>query len=84
MAAKVRNALTLYRSLCVVENIEIRLHRTVVYNSIYRADDYLLVNHHTFGIPAAQAPVFCLREADGGKTTSLYIDSFERVWTNLA
>ena len=25
--------------LCAVENIEIRLHRTVLYNSIYRADD---------------------------------------------
>jgi hypothetical protein len=36
MAAKIRNALTLYRSLCEVENIEIRLHRTVLYNSMYR------------------------------------------------
>ena len=35
MAAKIRNALTLYRPLTVVENIEIRLHRTVLYNSIY-------------------------------------------------
>ena len=60
MAAKIRNALTLYRPLCAVENIEIRLHRTVLYNSIYRADDQLMVNQHTYGIPAAQAPVFCL------------------------
>ena len=62
MAAKIRNALTLYRPLGVVENIEIRLHRTVLYNSIYRADDQLMVNQHTYGVPAAQAPVFCLRE----------------------
>jgi hypothetical protein len=39
-----------------VENIEIRLHRTVLYNSIYRDDEQLLVNQHTYGIPAAQAP----------------------------
>ena len=42
-----------------MQNIEIWLHRTVLYNSIYRADDQLLVNQHTYGIPAAQAPVFC-------------------------
>ena len=41
MAAKIRNALTLYRPLCAVENIDIRLHRTVLYNSIYRAGDQL-------------------------------------------
>jgi hypothetical protein len=67
-----------------VENIEIRLHRTVLYNSIYRGDEQLLVNQHTYGIPAAQAPVFWLRDADGGEMTPLYIDSVERVWTNLA
>ena len=47
MAAKIRNALALYWPLGAVENIEIRLHRTVLYNSIYRADDQFLVNQHT-------------------------------------
>ena len=80
MPAKIRNALMLYRPLCAVENIEIRLHRTVLYNSLYRADDQLLVNQHTYGIPAAQAPVFCLCKSDGGEMAALYLDSFERVW----
>ena len=80
MPAKIRNALALYRPLRAVENIEIRLHRTVLYNSIYRADDQLLVNQHTYGIPAAQAPVFCLCDAGGGEMAALYIDSFGRVW----
>jgi transcriptional regulator with XRE-family HTH domain len=80
MRAKIRNALMLYRPLCAVENIEIRLHRTVLYNSVYRADDQLLVNQHTYGIPAAQAPVFCLHDAEGGEMAALYLDSFERVW----
>ena len=84
MPAKIRNALTLYRPLCTVENIEIRLHRTVLYNSIYRADGQLLVNQHTYGIPAAQAPVFCLRDTDGGEMAALYLDSFERVWASSA
>ena len=72
MAAKIRNALMLYRPLCAAENIEIRLHRTVLYSSIYRADERLLVNQHSYGIPAAQAPVFCLRDTDGGEMAALY------------
>jgi hypothetical protein len=84
MGAKIRNAITLYRPLCAVKNIEIRLHRTVLYNSIYRADDQLLVNQHTYGIPAAQAPVFCIRDTDGGEMAALYVDSFEHVWAGSA
>jgi transcriptional regulator with XRE-family HTH domain len=80
MPAKIRNALTLYRPLCAVENIEIRLHGTVLYNSIYRADEQLLVNQHSYGIPAAHAPVFCLCDTDGGGMAALYVGSFERVW----
>jgi hypothetical protein len=84
MAAKIRNALTLYRPLGAVKNIEIRLHRTVLYNSIYRADDRMLVNQHTYGIPATQAPVFCLSNINSGEMSVLYIDSFERVWAAAA
>jgi hypothetical protein len=83
MPAKIRKALMLYRSLGVVENIEIRLHRTVLYNSIYRADNQLLVNQHTYGIPAAQAPVFHLSKI-GGDMTTVYLDSFERMWAGAA
>ena len=80
MPAKIRNALTLYRPLATVENIEIRLHQTVLYNSIYCADNQLMVNQHTYGIPAAQAPVFCLRNTGSGEMAALYLHSFERVW----
>jgi transcriptional regulator with XRE-family HTH domain len=84
MPAKIRNALALYRPLRAVQNIEIRLHRTVLYNSIYRADQQMLINQHAYGIPAAQAPVFCLCATDGGEMAALYLDSFERVWANAA
>jgi transcriptional regulator with XRE-family HTH domain len=84
MPAEIRNALTLYRPLGAVQNSEIRLHRTVLYNSIYRADGQFLVNQHTYGIPAAQAPVFCLCDAGGGEMAALYLDSFERVWASSA
>jgi phosphatidylserine/phosphatidylglycerophosphate/cardiolipin synthase-like enzyme len=84
MPAKVRNALTLYRSLCAVPNVQIRLHCAVLYNSIYRADDQLLVNLHTYGIPAAHAPTFHLKKANGSDMANAYIDSFDRVWRAAA
>ncbi len=60
--------------------MEFRFHRTVLYNSIYRADDQVLVNTHLFGVTAAHAPVWHLRKLPGGELAGLYIDSFEQVW----
>jgi hypothetical protein len=80
MAAKIRNALSLYRPLRDSGHAEIRLHRTVLYNSIYRADDEMLVNQHAYGIPAAHAPVFHLHRSPGTDMFGSYIASFERVW----
>jgi transcriptional regulator with XRE-family HTH domain len=80
MAAKVRNALALYRPLAGIEHIEIRLHDAILYNSIYRSDDQLFVNQHAYSIPAARSPVFCYRESESGGIAAAYVDSFERVW----
>jgi transcriptional regulator with XRE-family HTH domain len=79
-AAKIRNAIVMYRSIRDVEGIEFRLHRTVLYNSIYRADDQLLVNTHIYSFTAAQAPVLHLRRVAGGDMVTTYLESFERVW----
>ncbi|GAA3950133.1 DUF5919 domain-containing protein [Actinomadura viridis] len=80
MAAKIRNALVHYRALGEVDGVEIRLHDTVLYNSIYRADDDLLINPHAYGIAASHAPVLHLRRAEDGDMASTYLESFERVW----
>jgi len=80
MAAKIRNALVLYRPLRDVKNVEFRMHRTVLYNSIYRADKQLLVNTHVYGAPAPHAPVWHLRAIAGGELARIYLQSFERVW----
>jgi transcriptional regulator with XRE-family HTH domain len=80
MPAKIRDALTLYWPLREIENIEIRLHRSVLYNSIYQADNQLLVNQHIYGFPAAHSPVFSLHKTGGSDMLNSYLDSFERVW----
>jgi hypothetical protein len=81
LAAKIRNAVVLYRPLGGAPNVEIRQHSTVLYNSIYRADGQMLVNTHIYGKPAALAPVVHLRQIAGGTLVSTYLESFERVWS---
>jgi hypothetical protein len=80
IAAKIRNALVLFQPLRDMAGVEFRMHRTVLYNSIYRADDQLLVNSHVYGVLAAHAPAWHLRKVAGGEFTSIYLESFERVW----
>jgi transcriptional regulator with XRE-family HTH domain len=81
MPAKVRSAIAMFRPLRLVENIEIRLHGTILYNSIFRADDQLFVNTHIYGIMANNAPFFHLRKIPGGAIAATYVESFERVWS---
>jgi len=80
MAAKVRNALVLYRPLLRVPGVELRLHGTVLYSSIFRTDDQVLINPHVYGLAAAHAPVLHLRRQTDGGLVSTYLDGFERVW----
>jgi hypothetical protein len=81
MAAKIRNVIVLYRLLLDMPTVEIRLHTTVLYNSLYRADDEMLVNPHVYGTAAAQAPVLHLHRHGDGDLFATYADSFEHVWT---
>ncbi|WP_308209188.1 helix-turn-helix domain-containing protein [Actinoallomurus purpureus] len=55
IAAKVRNSLALFRPLAKINGVEIRLHRTTLYASIYRADDDSLINLHSYGAAASHA-----------------------------
>jgi transcriptional regulator with XRE-family HTH domain len=80
MAARCRNAIVLFQPLRGVDGIEFRLHRTILYNSIYRVDDQLMVNTHIYGTPASEAPVLHLRRVAGGDMVNTYLESFDKVW----
>ncbi|MBI4943598.1 MAG: XRE family transcriptional regulator [Actinobacteria bacterium] len=82
LIARIRNALALYRPLTALDGVELRLHGTPLYNSIYRADDEMLVNTHVYGASATVAPVLHLRRVAGGDMVSTYLESFERVWSD--
>jgi transcriptional regulator with XRE-family HTH domain len=80
LAADVADALAQFGPLLEGGGAEIRLHRDVLYNSIYRADDGLLVSQHAYGIPAGQAPVIHLRRTEDGDMVAAYLESFEGIW----
>ncbi|MEV5706019.1 XRE family transcriptional regulator [Actinoallomurus sp. NPDC052274] len=82
IAAKVRNAITLYRPLVEIDGVQIRLHDTALYASIYRADEYALINTHIHGVPASHAPVFEIRHTVPGDMAETYFESFDRVWAD--
>jgi hypothetical protein len=79
MAGKIRNALAFYEPMRGHYTAGVMFHDTVLYNSIYRFDDDMLVNSHLFGHPAAHAPILHLRRLAGGDLFDSYAASFERV-----
>ncbi|HEY6795887.1 MAG TPA: hypothetical protein VI248_14500 [Kineosporiaceae bacterium] len=84
MAAMARRALVRHRSLLQPHGAQIRLHGTVLYDSLYWADDEMLVNQHLFGIGAADAPVTHLRHAADRELAATYRRVFERVWASAS
>lgn len=77
VAGRVAAVLSYYRQM--PGSVQIRLHDTPLYNSIYRFDDELLVNSHVYGILAAYTPTLHIRRIDGAYFNT-YLESFERVW----
>ena len=82
MGAKIRNVLSFFTPHAEHRCVDIRLHDTTLYTSIYRFDRDMLVNQHVIGVPGAHAPVMHLRQLESGDLFSTYADAFERVWTN--
>lgn len=80
LPAEVDDTLAHFEPLADVTGIEVRTHDTVLYNSIYRFDDVMLVNPHVYGKPAAHAPVMHLRRLSAGDLFTTYADSFDAVW----
>ncbi|MEU6674467.1 XRE family transcriptional regulator [Streptomyces sp. NPDC046925] len=78
--SRCRLALMHYLPLVDVSGIEIRTHGTTLYNSLYRADDQMLINAHVWGVNAYGAPVWHLRRNGEGGMFDTYGQSFDAVW----
>lgn len=82
LSARIRLSRTYLTSPGPVPGLEIRQHTSILYNSLYRFDDQLLVNMHVYGAPAPQNPVMHLRRIPGGRLFDHYLAGFDRVWAD--
>ncbi|GGI76768.1 hypothetical protein GCM10011581_12350 [Saccharopolyspora subtropica] len=80
ISAKIDHALAHFRPLANVPGVEVRTHGTVLYNSIYRFDDEMIVNPHVYGKIASHAPAMHLRRLSAGALFTTYAESFDAVW----
>lgn len=80
ISAKIDHALAFFASLADHPGVEIRTHGTVLYNSIYRFDDEMVVNPHVYGKIASHAPAMHVRRLAAGDLFSTYADSFDAIW----
>jgi hypothetical protein len=81
IAHKIRNVLVHYRPLSEVAGVDVRLHGTNLYSSIYRFDSNMLVTLHVYGLPAAHAPLLHLRQLSEGDLFRTYSEAYDRVWS---
>jgi hypothetical protein len=80
IVGRVRMANAYYAPLIGAPGVDFRLHHTTLYNSLYRYDDQLLVNHHIYGVHGYLAPVLHLRRTDSGDLFQTYEHSFDMIW----
>ena len=82
LAARINYAFAWHKPILGIPNLSVAFHSTVLYNSILRFDDQMLVNPHIYGTPAFRAPVIHLRRIPGGPLFETYVESFERIWAD--
>jgi len=80
LESRVRKALVIYAPLGATGEVQIRLHRGVVYNSMYSADDQMLVGQHVYGMPIKSSPVLHLERAEGSDMVAVFSEAFETAW----
>lgn len=77
---RIRMALAYYRPLVGVPGVTFNLHRTTLYNSIYRFDDQMMINQHAFGTYGYMAPILHLRKVESADLFTMYERSFDLAW----
>lgn len=77
---RIRSTLDHFKPLFGVEGIELRFHRTPMYNPVFRGDDEMFFTPHLFALKGYRAPIFLLRRTfDDGVFDGL-VAHFERIW----
>lgn len=80
LAGRCRMTLARLQPLSTTAGLEIRIHTTPLYTSMFRADDTLIANPHLYGAPASDNPALVIRADDAPELWHDHLVAFERVW----
>ena len=80
LAARCRLTWNYYAPLIGEAGVEARRHGNTLYNSVFRFDDTMLVNAHSFGAAASHSIVMHLQKVAGGRLFAHYMAGFETTW----
>jgi transcriptional regulator with XRE-family HTH domain len=80
LIARVRTSLRYFGELGNCEGIELRLHATPMYNSLFRFDDELFVTPHLYARTGFRAPLLHLRRLGAEGIFDSFASHFEDVW----
>ena len=82
MPERIRTTLDHFEALFGVEGIDLKFHKTRMYNSLVRGDNQMLMTPHQYGVKGYRAPLFHVsRTSDDGLFDSL-VTHFEKVWAD--
>ena len=80
LLGRISTALRYLDELRDCEGIELHLHATPLYNSLFRFDDEMFVTPHLYGVPGYGAPLLHLRRLGAEGLFTSYAKHFDDVW----
>jgi hypothetical protein len=80
LLGRIRTALQYLGPLHDCEGVEIRLHATPMYNSLFRFDDDMFVTPHLYGTPGYSAPLLHVRRLGPDGVFANFAEHFEAIW----
>lgn len=79
ISSRIETSLTRLNDLIQLGCIEVKLHDTPLYCSIYRFDSEMLVTPHLYGVKGSAAPLISYKNVKGGIFES-YLKHFDDIW----
>lgn len=80
LIARIRTAAFYFRDLADSDGIEMRLHSTPMYNSIFRFGREMFVTPHLYGVPGSRAPLLHLQRRSSRGAFQRFVHHFEAIW----
>lgn len=80
LPARIQTTLYHFRDILNSPGIEIRFHRTPLYNSVFRFDNEMFVTPHLYGLHGSRAPLLHLCGLEANGIFASFAAHFEAVW----